>query len=130
MIYTIVVMSAPHSGQSALTAYNFTKAALNRGHQIHRVFFYHDGVFNASSLSITSTDEKDIPALWQQLGLTHNLDFVVCIAAAIKRGILNQNESQRHQREGANLAEGFELSGLGQLVEATMVSDRVITFGS
>ena len=38
---------------------------------------------------------------------------------------------RRHsQNPAANLAESVDLSGLGQLVEATIQSDRVITFGN
>ncbi|WP_372833668.1 DsrE family protein, partial [Pontibacterium sp.] len=33
-------------------------------------------------------------------------------------------------KSGSNLAEGFELSGLGQLADAIAHSDRVITFGA
>jgi len=43
---------------------------------------------------------------------------VVCIAAALRRGI-----------KESNLAEGFRISGLGQLVEAGIQADRLVVFG-
>ena len=55
--------------------------------------------------------------------------MVVCIAAALKRGILNQEEAERYEKPAHNLRDGFAISGLGQLVDAALMSDRLITFG-
>ena len=74
-------------------------------------------------------DEANLPKLWTELANEHSLDLVVCIAAAVKRGVLDKNEAKRYEKDGANLADGFELSGLGQLAEAIVISDRVVTFG-
>lgn len=129
MNYSIVVLGAPYSSSSATTALNFTKALLSSGHSIFRVFFYHDGVHCANELSTPPQDEVNLPDQWQTLKEQHNLDLVVCIAAGVKRGILDQSEASRHEKNCSNLNTSFELSGLGQLVEATEQSDRVITFG-
>lgn len=130
MIFSLLVYAAPHSHQAAESAYRFAVAALEQGHRLHRVFFYGDGIHNASALAAPPQDENDLPARWQQLGETHQLDLVVCIAAAVRRGVLDANEAGRYEKPGHNLREGFELSGLGQLAEAAIVSDRLITFGA
>ena len=39
-------------------------------------------------------------------------------------------ESRRYGKDGDNLADGFDLSGLGQLVASAVESDRVVTFGA
>ena len=129
MIYSIVVLGAPYSSASAITALNFTKSLLKSGHSIFRVFFYHDGVHCANELSTPPQDEINLPQQWHTLNQQHNLDLVVCIAAGVKRGILDQSETNRHEKNCSNMNTAFELSGLGQLVEATEQSDRVITFG-
>ncbi|GAA0685822.1 sulfurtransferase complex subunit TusD [Marinobacterium maritimum] len=129
MIYTLVVHSAPYQSASAGTALRFARAVLAAGHSIHRVFFYRDGVHNASALVSPPRDEQNIPAQWQQLAQEHDLDMVVCIAAAVRRGVLDAAEAKRYEKANHNLADGFELSGLGQLIEAGLQSDRVITFG-
>jgi tRNA 2-thiouridine synthesizing protein D len=54
---------------------------------------------------------------------------VVCIAAALRRGVLNDEEAQRYARSAANLEGPWELSGLGQLHEAVQMADRLICFG-
>lgn len=129
MVFSIVVQASPVQHQGAETALRFARAVLQAGHRIHRVFFYRDGVHNGTALACNPQDEANIPGQWQALSREHDLDLVVCIAAGIRRGVLNETEARRYGQEHWNLAEGFDLSGLGQLVEAGLVSDRVVTFG-
>ncbi|GGB92830.1 sulfurtransferase TusD [Marinobacterium zhoushanense] len=129
MIFSIVVQASPVQNQGAETALRFARAVLAAGHSIHRIFFYRDGVQNGSALSCTPQDELNIPQQWQALAKQHQLDLVVCIAAAVRRGVINEQEATRYKREQWNLNDAFELSGLGQLVEACIQSDRVVTFG-
>ena len=119
MKFSILVYGAPTSSQAAASAYRFARAAIEKGHQIHRVFFYGDGVHTATRLSAVPQDETDLYRQWRELAQNHQLDMVVCIAAALKRGVLDDEEAGRFEKDGDNLAEGFELSGLGQLVDAT-----------
>ncbi|WP_370280788.1 sulfurtransferase complex subunit TusD [Pontibacterium sp.] len=130
MKFSIVVQAAPYSCQSAETAYRFAKTLLDKGHDLHRVFFYGDGVHTGSALASPPQDEPNIPANWQALAADHDLDLVVCIAAAVRRGVLDDKEAGRYSKSGSNLADGFELSGLGQLADAIAQSDRVVTFGA
>ena len=76
-----------------------------------------------------SQDEIDLPKEWQQFIKDHELDAVVCIASAIKRGILNESESQRYEKLGSNLSDSMDLSGLGQWIEAVNNADQQIVFG-
>lgn len=130
MIFSIVVTGAPYSSQASASALQFSRSVLKLGHQIHRVFFYADGVHSGSALAAPPQDEINIPHEWNELGREHQLDLVVCIAAAVRRGVLDQGEAQRYEKSSYNLASNFALSGLGQLVEAGIISDRVITFGA
>jgi tRNA 2-thiouridine synthesizing protein D len=129
MKFTLVIHSAPYQSASADTALRFARALLASGHELYRVFFYRDGVHNASALASPPRDEQSVPLAWQLLAQEHQLDLVVCIAAAVRRGVLDENEAKRYEKPAANLAPGFELSGLGQLSEALIQSDRIITFG-
>jgi tRNA 2-thiouridine synthesizing protein D len=130
MLFSLVVLAAPYSNQSSNTAFEFAKAVLASGHKIHRVFFYGDGIHNASSLSAPPRDERNLPSEWKQLAEREKIDMVVCIAAALRRGLMNEEESKRYEKTGSNLMDNFEISGLGQLLEAAVVSDRIITFGN
>ena len=130
MIFSLNVFGAPFSQQSSHSAYHFSQAAIQKGHQVHRVFFYHDGVHSGSALATPPQDEVNITEQWQQLAKAHHIDLVICVAAGIRRGVINATEAKRYDKQGNNLAEGFELSGLGQLVDAGITADRMITFGA
>ncbi len=93
------------------------------------VFFYQDGVLTASNNLVVAQDQQDIAKQWQAFITENKLDAVVCIAAALRRGVLDQAEAQRYQREAVNLADGYQLSGLGQLHDALQQADRCISFG-
>ena len=130
MIFSLLIYAQQNGGQVEQSALRFTRSALAQGHSIHRVFFYGDSVSACSSLKVTPRDEINITQQWLELAESDNLDLVVCIAAAVRRGILDDSEAKRHNKAAANLTEGFTLSGLGQLADAILLSDRTITFGN
>ena len=129
MKYTLVIHAAPIDHQGSHTALRFARALLAAGHSIERIFFYGAGVHNATSHSVAPQDELNLADAWQQFIADNNLDAVVCIAAGVRRGLINDTESRRYGKTGDNLANGFDLSGLGQLVAASVESDRVVSFG-
>jgi tRNA 2-thiouridine synthesizing protein D len=129
MKLAVMVNEGPYQHQSADSAYQFARAALDKGHEITRVFFYHDGVNNGTRFGVPPQDDRNITQLWSELAKKHSLDLVVCVAAAQRRGILDADEARRHGKSGDNIAEGFRISGLGQLIEAGIQSDRLVVFG-
>lgn len=129
MKISIQVNEGPYQHQASDTAYHFTKAALAKGHEIFRVFFYHDGVNNATRLTVPPQDDRNIVKQWSELATENDLDLVVCIAAAQRRGIMDAGEAERQGLDANNIAEGFRISGLGQLIEAGIESDRLVVFG-
>ncbi|PCJ26069.1 MAG: sulfurtransferase complex subunit TusD [SAR86 cluster bacterium] len=129
MKFSIVIYAAPYSSEAAATALRFSQAALKNGHEVYRLFFFGDGVHNASRLTVVSQDEKNIQQQWQQLIDEHKLDCVVCVSSAIKRGIVDKTESTRYEMNAVSAHENFEVAGLGQLIDATLNSDRVVNFG-
>ena len=130
MNFSIVVQGAPYSSQSSLSALHYAKAVLRQGHSIHRIFFYQDGVFNANALVTPPQDETDIVQGWSEFGQANNIELIACISSCLRRGILDETEAGRHAKPAANIAAGFTISGLGQLIDACFESDRVMTFGS
>ena len=129
MKFAIMVNEGPYTHQSSDTAYQFTRAALDQGHEIFRVFFYHDGVNNGTRFTAPPQDDRHLVNRWSELGQEHNIDLVVCVAAAQRRGIIDEEEAKRHGKNGNNIAPGFRISGLGQLIEAGIQADRLIVFG-
>tara|TARA_R100001039_G_scaffold39168_1_gene44470 strand:+ start:4375 stop:4767 length:393 start_codon:yes stop_codon:yes gene_type:complete len=129
VIISLVIHGAPGTTQGAQTALTFCRAALAAGHRIYRVFFYEDGVHNANALSVWPQDEQDLNAAWASLVREHELDAVVCVASALKRGVLNADEASRYEKPAASVEPAFDISGLGQWVDACLNSDRVVSFG-
>jgi tRNA 2-thiouridine synthesizing protein D len=128
--FSIQINEGPYQHQASDSAYQFAKAALAKGHELFRVFFYHDGVNNATRLAIPPQDDRNITQLWVELQKQYNLDLVVCIAAAQRRGLIDEDEMKRQGKDANNIAEGFRISGLGQLIEAGIESDHLVTFGA
>lgn len=129
MKFSILVSEGPYTHQASDTAYQFAKAALEKGHEIFRVFFYHDGVNNGTRLTVPPQDDRHIQKRWTELADKYKLDLVVCIAAAQRRGLLDENEAKRQGKDANNIAPGFRISGLGQLIEAGIQADRLVVFG-
>ena len=129
MKFAIALLAGPQD-PAARSALSFAQAVLDGGHQISRLFFYRDAVYLASNLAVQPQDECDIAREWCNFIKDHELDAVVCIAAALRRGVLNEAEATRWQRPTANSAEPWVLSGLGQWVDAMQTADRAVTFGT
>lgn len=129
MKFSLLVLGSPYSNQSMHTALRFAQSVIASNHKIYRIFFYHDAVNAGNRLITPPQDEVNIPKQWAQLADAHQIDLVICIASALKRGILNPSEAERHQQTTANISDGFEISGLGQLIDASVQSDRLISFG-
>ena len=65
----ILINEGPYQHQASDSAYLFCKAALAKGHEIHRVFFYHDGVNNSTRLTEPPQDDRNIVARWSKLAI-------------------------------------------------------------
>ncbi|MDP7453846.1 MAG: sulfurtransferase complex subunit TusD, partial [Arenicellales bacterium] len=99
MKLAVMVNEGPYTHQASDTAYNFIVAALAAGHEIFRVFFYHDGVNNGTRLSTPPQDDRHIVNRWSELSKAHDLDLVVCVAAAQRRGIVDPDEAKRNGKD-------------------------------
>ena len=94
MKFAIAVFSPAHA-PSSRRALRFAEAALAGGHEIARLFFYQDGVHSASANVVAPQDEQDIASQWRAFIEINALDAVVCIAAALRRGVLDEAEFER-----------------------------------
>ena len=129
MKYTIMVNEGPYQHQSSDSALLFARAVLEKGHEIFRVFFYNDGVNNGTRLAVPPKDDRQLQKEWSDLAKKHDLDMVICIAAAQRRGLMDSSEAERQGLDANNIIDGFHISGLGQLIEGSIQSDRTVVFG-
>ena len=116
--FAIVVSGPAYGTQAASSAYRFAQAVLASGHAIIGVFFYQDGVMNASFLHSPATDEDDLHQLWCQLAIQEQIPLHTCIAAAQRRGILDSVLATESGKGSSNVQAPFLLSGLGQIGRA------------
>ena len=130
MNFALNIQGSPYTSNSLWSALHLAEACLHEGDCIHRGFFSHDAVLGANALQAPPQDEMNLTTAWQTLGQNFELDLCLCVASCLRRGILNDSEAQRFEKTASNLASGFNISGLGQLIEASLVSDRVISFGA
>ena len=128
MIFTIAVHGTPYGSHSHQHALAFCQASHEAGHRIERVFFYHEGVYGALDRQVVPQDEADLTEQWQQFAQQHGSELCVCIANALKRGVLDEAAAERYEHDSATVAAGFSIVGLGQLVDAMMTADRYVEF--
>ena len=127
--FSIVIYAAPYSSESAATALRFAKSLLAQGHELYRLFFFGDGVHNAAKLAVVAQDEINLQRQWDDFIEEHGIDSVICVSSALRRGVLDYTEAERHELDTASAHESSKLAGLGQLIDATLHSDRVVNFG-
>ena len=121
MRYTLLVLTPPDAGSSPYHALAFARALVDAGHELACVFFFNEGVLTALSNTEGAQDENDLRAGWSSLAESNDIELHACVASAARFGVSQRGETDRLQA-------GFVVSGLGELVEATGTSDRVMTF--
>ena len=124
MIFTIAVLGGPSNTQANLHALKFAQSAVKTGHHINRVFFFHEGVSVAHNQRELNQDEFDYNKAWSELSTEYQVELSVCVASGGRRGVI------KNETSSSTLAEGFELVGLGQLVDAISSSDKYIEFAA
>ena len=128
MNYTILVMGAAYGTQNASTAFLFCQSLVTTEHKLHSVFFYCDGVLNANKMNTPAVDEFNLIQSWQALNIKFNVNLYVCISAALRRGILEDEEISDVNIKKGNLALFFKLSGLIELANSIKICDRIVQF--
>ncbi|BFM49111.1 sulfurtransferase complex subunit TusD [Marinomonas sp. THO17] len=129
MQHTLFITGSPYQTKACHSALRFARAALEqRADSINGVFFYQDAVLIGNTLAQPPRDEINLHQEWLELAQQFQLPLYICIAAAVRRGVINESEANRYQLEQFSLADGFQLEGLGSLVELMNTSEKVIQF--
>lgn len=129
MHYALLVLSSPIDGNCLLSAVRFAGAVIAKGHTLDTVFFSDAATAVGLKGLAAPQDEVSNQAAWQTLAREHDIDLVLCVASAMQRGVHSVDDLPKDSALQSSLAEGFRIGGLGQLVSATHVADRVLTFG-
>ncbi|MGI1989193.1 sulfurtransferase complex subunit TusD [Shewanella glacialipiscicola] len=125
----IIQVNGPAYGTSAsINALRFTQAALASGHQVICVFFYQDGVYNSTDLSLPASDENDVISDWKQLAQSNQVPLVNCVSAALRRGIVGEQDAHDNGLSHWNVGKSFIMGGLGEFITGIESADRLISF--
>ena len=114
-----MITTPPYSNLS-VTALDYIETALKSGVDLIGVFFYQDGVLHANTAVQIASDEFQAITRWQRLHQQYKLPLHLCITAAEKRGVSDEDEQSIHSI--------FTVSGLGELVELSTMADRMVQF--
>lgn len=120
---TLLLITSAPSSIHAWHALGLAQALKSKDQEF-RVFFYQDGVSVANALQWVPDDQRNLTSEWQKLGIR----LPVCVSAALARGITDAENAQRHNIHTHNLAQGFELVGLGELADAVQSTERLVQF--
>lgn len=82
-----------------------------------------------ASCTVTPQDELNPTQQWANFALKESIELILCVSSALKRGLLDASEAQRYEKDAETIHPSFEISGLGQLIDASVTSDRLMTFG-
>ena len=115
----VMITTPPYSNLS-VTSLDYIETALKEGIELVGVFFYQDGVLHANASVQIASDEFQAITQWQRLHQEYNLALHLCITAAEKRGMSDEDEQSIHSI--------FTVSGLGELVELSTIADRMVQF--
>ncbi|GIU07900.1 sulfurtransferase complex subunit TusD [Shewanella morhuae] len=125
----IIQVNGPAYGtSSSINALCFTQAALAAGHQVICVFFYQDGVYNSTDLNLPAADENNVISDWKQLAEAHQVPLVNCVSAALRRGIISEQDAHENGLSHWNVGKSFIMGGLGELITGIESADRLISF--
>ena len=130
---TLLLINVDPSQNLAWHAYRYAKAFLesvansNDKPQLS-IFFYGEAANTGNALRWQTADRQSLTQLWTQLSEDYQLKLPICVSTALTRGVTDEENARRHKLEGANLAAGFELVGLGELAQQLSVAEKVVTF--
>jgi len=109
MRYAIKVSQSELCPENSRMALDFIRALEAEGHELIRVFFYHDGVLEGGSSR---------RAEWVELAMKGRFELVLCSQALDHRGL------------GLNIQSPFVVGGLALWVDACLKADRILNFGT
>ena len=64
-------------------------------------------LITARGMTTPPQDDRNIVNRWSALAAEHDLDLVLCVAAAQRRGILDADEAKRNGKDARQHCTGF-----------------------
>lgn len=119
MRFTLLILTPPEAGDANARAAAFAGTLLDSGHELTCAFFHDSAVLTGLDGCDAPQDETDPRTAWSRLASEHGVSLVACVASAARHGVTSDR-----------LLQGFRIGGLGELVEASTSSERLLTFAN
>ncbi len=116
--FAFLICTAPYTFQNTDTLLQMIEAAYDLGHSVSGVFFFMDGVINASRKIKVEKGVRDLPDKIQKI-VEKGILVAVCSACAEYRGLMEED-----------LMNGIQYAGLMTFGDMLSGADRLITLGS
>ncbi|QPG06916.1 sulfurtransferase complex subunit TusD [Salinimonas marina] len=123
--YSILITHPPSDVTQTIAAQQFSQQLCMQGHSLNNVFFYGEGIHHANALSRVPSDEHAVYQHWCEVQRTTNCELLVCITAAVKRGVVSAEEAEDNMY---NLRPPFAQAGLGEFFSALHECQKVVQF--
>lgn len=117
----LLLLTEPMTSPLAWQGVALAKELIHQNQTVD-VFFYQDAAGIANRLNWRPSDEPNLTHEWQQLSIERR----VCVSTALARGVSDPDNAARHDLSSDNIAEGFNLVGLGELADLMLQATRVI----
>lgn len=124
---SVLITCSPEAQNQCLNALHYCRELLNQGLIINQVFFYQAGVYHANGL-IPDNSGLNINQQWAELSEQYSLPLLVCVGAASKRGIIDQNQAVQSGLSNYTLYPPFKQVGLGEFFTILHNSDKLVQF--
>jgi len=115
--FAFLVCTVPYTFQNTDTLYDMIEAAYELGHSVAGVFFFVDGVINASRKIKVAKGVPNLPEKLQKM-VDKGIRVAVCSTCSEYRGL-----------EEADLAHGVDYASLMTFGDILSQADKLITFG-
>lgn len=115
-----MITSSPLSNLTATSIALVKQMLMDDNIKLIGVFFYQDGVLNASASLSIPADEYQSVKQWQSIHCDYHLPLHLCITAAEKRGLSDE------WQDTSNILPEFTVSGLGEFVSLYNTADQLI----
>lgn len=126
--FLVMVHSDSYANQSSRSALKYAEAVVCRGHILKAVFFYQDGVYHANALTVIPPDELDTREGFKTLNRKHRVPLLLCVTAAEKRGIINEQQATAESLTQFNIDHAFTVAGLAEMAAIAADTDYIVQF--
>lgn len=126
--YSLLITSAPSCTETSIAAQQFASALSGQGHVLSNVFFYSEGIHHTNCLAMPPSDEYQFYTNWCDIQQSTGCVLLVCITAAVKRGVVSSTEAGELSLPASNLHPPFIQAGLGEFFTALHQCQHLVQF--